>query len=1447
MPEIVVMADKGGHKPSRKTPSLRGVGFSIGSVSRKSSLELSAMNTSFRLLMLVDQPEDYHLIERYLHQQGLTGSCQHVVNLAELKATLARQHWDIVLVPFNGDIPAIQATSTFLSIHYPDLPLILLASSLGEEKTVELLKLGVWDFVNKDNVTRLVSVIERSRREAAGRRARHNLEAAWHASEIRYHSLFENMLNGFAYCRIITEPGQPPDFVYIAVNRAFETLTGLSNVTGRRASEVIPGIQQSDLPLLELYERVAQGGISEKIESYVAALQMWFAISVYCPEPDHFVTVFDVITERKQAEAALRESETAFRMLAESMPQLVWICLPDGLNVYFNHQWVEYTGLSLAESRGTGWIVPFHPDDRQLAWDAWRQAAQNGGFYGLECRLRRLDGHYRWWLIRGIPQRNASGEILKWYGTCTDINDLKHAETALRGNQAILAAALASMTDAVFICDENSHFIEFNDAFATFHRFKNKSECARQLSDYTEILDVFLPNGELLPLNRWAVPRALQGETVANVEYSLRRKDTGETWMASYSFGPIRDEAGMIVGAVVVGRDITEHKQAEQKIRESESRYRQLFELESDAVVLIDCDTRRILDVNRSAQQLYGYSRQEFFQLQLEELSDEPELTKATFSSGNLHGDNIHIPLRWHRRKNGERFAVEITDSLLEFQGNRMRLAAIRDITERQRVTEILEETTGQLLESQRIAGLGSYVFDVKTGTWTSTEILDEIFGIAGFCFTKDVTGWLELIHPLDRVEMQRYLADVVLKGHAAFDRTYRIIRQNDHQERWVHGRGKLILNDQGECTQMLGTIQDVTERKRVEEVLRITQFSVDQSNDAIFWLTPNGAIVRVNQAASRLVNYSTEALMAMKAPDLDPMVPTHAWTDLRQKKVMTIETSFRAQDGRLIPVEVRSNYIKFENQEFNCAFVHDITERRQKTEELRWKTAFLEALVYSSPDGIMVTDNQGRKILQNQSVADLWKIPPAIANDEDAQVQRQFILKQTKDPAYFNEKSQQILFRPDEIIRDEIELIDGSVLELYTSQVKGLDGKSYGRFWTFRDLTKGRLLETQLRQAQKLEAIGTLAGGIAHDFNNILAAMFGYTYLLEQDMADNAEARENLAEILKAANRAKDLVQQILTFSRQREQKRQVVVLPIIIKEVMKFLRASLPSNIRIELNLSPDAPPILADPTQIHQVTMNLATNALHAMENRAGTLTVRLDSFVPDESFLCAHPKFQSIPHARLTLVDTGQGMDAKTLERIFEPFFTTKPVGKGTGLGLSVVLGIVQSHQGHITVESHVGQGTTFCLYFPAQLQNEVAPEISNGHVVHGQGQNILILDDEPALTNMFKRQLQRLNYRVITTNNAREAIQIVRECPAQFDLVITDLTMPEIDGLEVGRQLHRLRPDLPIMLASGFHSIPNDDTLREAGIREVLEKPVVLTVLADLVQRTLAKPLDGAVH
>ena len=370
------------------------------------------------------------------------------------------------------------------------------------------------------------------------------------------------------------------------------------------------------------------------------------------------------------------------------------------------------------------------------------------------------------------------------------------------------------------------------------------------------------------------------------------------------------------------------------------------------------------------------------------------------------------------------------------------------------------------------------------------------------------------------------------------------------------------------------------------------------------------------------------------------------------------------------------------------------------------------------------------------------------------------------------------------------------------------------------------RRLEEQLRQSQKMEAIGTLAGGIAHDFNNLLAVIIPYCHLILDDVSDRPDLRFQLEEVLKAANRGKNLVQQILTFSRRQRQERRVVDLQPTIKETLKLLRSALPSTIQIDQHIN-STPPVLADPTQIHQVIMNLCVNAQHAMEGSQGRLEIGLDDVRVDEALCSRSADLHPGHYVRLTVRDNGCGMSPDIQNRIFEPFFTTKETGRGTGLGLSVVHGIVQSHDGAILVQSRPGKGATFEVFLPAQtgaVDNIAEPPRT---VFHGKGEHILIVDDEPGITQSLKRVLSRIGYRVIIYNDPRMAFNHFAARPADTEIILTDLTMPGMTGLDFARKVFAIRPELPVVLATGYGGdlVSPAQLSNHPNIRKVLEKPL----------------------
>jgi len=381
--------------------------------------------------------------------------------------------------------------------------------------------------------------------------------------------------------------------------------------------------------------------------------------------------------------------------------------------------------------------------------------------------------------------------------------------------------------------------------------------------------------------------------------------------------------------------------------------------------------------------------------------------------------------------------------------------------------------------------------------------------------------------------------------------------------------------------------------------------------------------------------------------------------------------------------------------------------------------------------------------------------------------------------------------------------------------------------------------LESRLRQAQKMEAIGTLAGGIAHDFNNILGAVMLNIELVRGDIDPDHSSQEYLSALRVSSIRARDLVRQILAFSRQQEKQRAILRLERVVAETIKFIRAALPASIEINLNLTSDGPGIIADPTQLHQMFTNLCTNAAHAMIAKGGRLDIRQQAVTVDESLATTSPDLQPGDYVELIISDTGTGMTPEVIERIFDPFFTTKAIGEGTGLGLAVVHGIMKDHDGAIVVESTPDKGSTFHLYFPAVDIPEASPAEVPTPVPHGNGQRLLIVDDEDALLKVQQRTLERLGYAVTGHTSPTLALEAFRASPGHYDLVITDFAMPGMSGVALSRELRNLRPQCPVIITTGYTTSLDPQNLKSLGLAGLIFKPATAATTAETVHRALA--------
>jgi two-component system cell cycle sensor histidine kinase/response regulator CckA len=523
--------------------------------------------------------------------------------------------------------------------------------------------------------------------------------------------------------------------------------------------------------------------------------------------------------------------------------------------------------------------------------------------------------------------------------------------------------------------------------------------------------------------------------------------------------------------------------------------------------------------------------------------------------------------------------------------------------------------------------------------------------------------------------------------------------------------------------------------------------------------------------------------------------------------------------------------------QERRRALQESALALQQRNEELRLSENRLAAIINSSLDAIICVDGEQRITVFNPAAAALFQCPPEQALKTSL---GRFLPESIGAIAATRVSSQAILGEVNGRTADGLSL----ALEVSVSRERQPEGDGDITTVFARDLTARRqmeaqrnILEAQLREAHKMQAIGTMAGGIAHDFNNILGAILGNVTLARQDAPADSPVQVSLAEIEKAGRRGRDLVRQILTFSRNEAPKRHSVHLGDVVQESVRLMKVTLPPAVDLQVRLH-DTPPVLADATQVEQALINLCTNAVHAIGGVRGTVSISLASCSP-AMLECQRLGLAEGRYVTLSVRDSGSGMDRETLQRIFEPFYTTKPVGQGTGLGLAVVHGVMRTHLGAVDVSSIPGQGSEFTLYFPV-AEDDVASipaEPARLQTVMGFGRHVMYVDDDQALAFLVERVLSRRGFKISIYTDPRAALAALRE-QQDFDLLVTDYNMPGYSGVDLLKEAHQIRPKLPMALASGYITPEIEANALAAGARALIHKPNDVSELCDTVQRLI---------
>ena len=646
---------------------------------------------------------------------------------------------------------------------------------------------------------------------------------------------------------------------------------------------------------------------------------------------------------------------------------------------------------------------------------------------------------------------------------------------------------------------------------------------------------------------------------------------------------------------------------------------------------------------------------------------------------------------------------------------------------------------------------------------------------------------------------------------------------------------------------------KEVVSFKQIEASLRegeATLRSIFRAAPTGIGMVCNRVIQQANERLCKITGYTREELLGKSArilygTDEDfEYVGREKYAQINERNTGTVETRWQRKDGTMIDVLLSSTPIDSNDLSKGVTFTAlDITSRKQVEKDLRESEAQYRSLFKNNHSIMLLIDPETADIVDANPAAVSfygWSYETLTRKkifNINTLTEEQVIDEMEKAKM---EQRKQFYFRhclASGEIRD-VEVFSGPI-------------KVYGKellYSIVHDITARKkaeeekaALEAQLFHAQKMESIGTLSGGIAHDFNNLLGIILGNAELAMDDLPEWHPAKDNINEIRTASLRARDVVKQLLSFSRKTDPKKKPVKLVQIVEDALKFLRFSIPASIEIHHNKINDTDDtIFADSTQINQVMINLFTNAAHAMEDAGGVITIGIENICLDQISTPFYPDLAPGDYVKLTVSDTGTGIDHEVKDRIFDPYFTTKEVGKGSGIGLSVVHGIVKSHNGAIFVDSKFGKGTTFSIFFPV-IEEEAVIETESVEKLPTGNERILIVDDEESMVDIGRRRLERLGYQVEARTNPIEALELFRANPDQFDLVITDMTMPHLTGDKLVKEILNIRPDIPTVLCTGFSEKIDEEKAKEIGVRQYIEKPFDKHKLSILIRNVLDHP------
>jgi PAS domain S-box-containing protein len=1133
------------------------------------------------------------------------------------------------------------------------------------------------------------------------------------------------------------------------------------------------------------------------------------------------------ISELEQQNELLQSEAAKYRTLFDSFPHGITVSDSHGNVAEANSISEQLLGIGKEEHQkrdiaGQEWRI-VREDGTDMPPEEWASVIalkKNRMVADCEMGIVKPDGQTTWLNVTAAPLR------IEGYGVVVTYNDITkniQAEADLKQSEKKYRILYEGAGIGIFHSTFEGQFLDVNPCLAKMLGYETPEEVldsiysiAEQIyaepQDRDEVLDQLLAEGETI-----------------KVENRYLRKD-GTEWDAYLHLRHVFDSNGQSICLEGFVEDITERKQIEKALKESEERYRSLFENVNDAVylhqVLANGDPGKFEEVNPAACKMLGYNEKEFRQMSPWEL-DDPEASKHLIpwvmdslrEYGKAEFEAVQVA------RDGGKVDVDVNTVMVPVQGKEYIVSVCRDITERKRIEKELrlhESIVSSALEPMAVIDKEYRYLFVNSSYATFWDIRP-----------KEIMG-KHVSEILGNDVFEKYVKPMVDKCLAGENVTYTSWFQSP-----VLGKRFISLNycphynNNGDVIGLINISYDITEQKRAEEKIK----DREERYRTLFVRNPNpiaiinmeGNYLDANESFLNFVETSKESLLEMSVFDfaspgkIASQKVNHKPTWV---KGGTLVTEY-VINGTIKLLELNITPVTYDGIEAVIGVGKDITEQRRAEEAVKESEEKYRSMMESMSEATYICSSDFLVEYMNPAMV---KKLGRDATGEKCHMALYGIEEQC--PWCQHEK-----IMKGEFVKTEIEKPGGDEVYFVShSPIFHTDG-TISKLSIYRDITDVKKLEQRVQQAQKMEAIGNLAGGIAHDFNNLLFPIVGMSEMLMADLPKGSPEHENVQIIYNSGIRGKDLVKQILAFGRQSDQNLIPVQVQRILKEVFKLVRTTIPANIEIIQEVQKDCGMVMADPTQLHQVVMNLVTNAFHAVEKSGETISVKLKETVLQEDDIVPLD-LEPGSYAQVTVSDKGYGIDPSSMSKIFDPYFTTKEKEKGTGLGLSVVHGIIKKYKGDITVDSELGKGTDFNIYLPIVEQtikdrsHELSETLPKGR------EHILLVDDEKLIVQTEKQILEKLGYRVTFRSSSPEALEAFKANPGNFDLVITDMSMPQMTGEELSREVMEINPDIPVIICTGFSEMFNEKKAEAIGIKAFLMKPLVAEDLAQTVRNVL---------